>query len=74
VHQESLEVLTVVRIDRDPDAGVDEDLLALDRNGMRQSAEDAAGELCRILGAREAGMITVSSSPPRRATSAAIAA
>jgi len=69
VHQQRLEILAVVGVDGDADAGVDEDLLAGHPNRVRQAAEDAPRELGGVLRVRETGMMTVNSSPPSRATS-----
>jgi hypothetical protein len=55
VHQQRLEVLAVVGIDGDADAGVHEDLLPGHANRMRQAAQNAPGELARVLWPAEAG-------------------
>jgi hypothetical protein len=49
VHEERLEVVAVDGVDGDPDAGVDEDLLAGDVDRMREAAEDSPRELRRVL-------------------------
>ena len=49
MHQERIEILAVERIDGDPDAGVDEDLVAVHPDRVRQPGQDPAGELGRVL-------------------------
>ena len=50
VHQQGIEVLAIEGIDGDADAGVDEDLMGADPNRMRETADDAPGELRGVLG------------------------
>jgi hypothetical protein len=55
VHQQRIEVLAVIGVNGDAYARIYEDLVAIDADRMCEAADDAPGQLCRVLWVMQAG-------------------